>query len=140
MLTTMNVAMARQTASDSVNFQMARMQRTVQATSETVMTMNDIIRTTVGSITPFKVFGVLSVTSIFSVSIEKHYNKFKTAQSETIEITTQRIRPCIIGRGPTAFNVARERLAPIRKSVNVIPAFARATSESNKLGGTIAGE
>jgi hypothetical protein len=33
MLTTMKVAMARQTASDSVNFQMASMQRTVQATS-----------------------------------------------------------------------------------------------------------
>jgi len=43
MLTTMNVAIARQTASDSVNFQIARMHRTVQATSDTVITTNAII-------------------------------------------------------------------------------------------------
>src|SRR3569623_1320763 len=53
MLTTMNVAIARQTASDSVNFQMASMQRTVQATSDTVITKNAIQRTSVGLTTPF---------------------------------------------------------------------------------------
>jgi len=52
MLTTMNVAIARQTASDSVNFHIARMQRTVQATSDIVMTMKEMIRTIFGWTTP----------------------------------------------------------------------------------------
>ena len=52
MLTTMKVAIARQTASDSVNFQIARIQRTVQATRDIVMTMNAIHRTIAGFTTP----------------------------------------------------------------------------------------
>ncbi len=52
MLTTINVAIARQTASDSVNFQMARMHRTVQTTSEIVITTNAIQRTSCGFTTP----------------------------------------------------------------------------------------
>src|SRR5215203_294498 len=51
-LTTINVAMARQTASDSVNFQMASMQRTVHATSDIVMTTKAIQRTIAGLTTP----------------------------------------------------------------------------------------
>src|SRR5688500_16191521 len=52
MLTTMKVAIARQTASDSVNFQMARMHRTVHAIGEIVMTTKEMLRTSFGSSTP----------------------------------------------------------------------------------------
>src|SRR5256885_11979257 len=62
MLTTIKVAIARQTASDSVNFHIARMQRTVQATSEMVMTINAIHRTMCGSTTP-RVLALSSTTT-----------------------------------------------------------------------------
>ena len=62
MLTTIKVAIARQTASDSVNFQIARMHRTVQTTRETVITRNAIQRTSVGFTTPL----VLGVRGGFS--------------------------------------------------------------------------
>src|SRR4029078_6338887 len=44
-LTTIKVAIARQTASLSVNFQIARIHNTVQATSERVIMTNEMIRT-----------------------------------------------------------------------------------------------
>ena len=68
MLTTMNVAIARQTASDLVNSHIARMQRTVQATSEIVMTRKEILRTNFGRKTPRSsdlAFIVISVDSSF---------------------------------------------------------------------------
>lgn len=52
MLTSMNVAVARQTASDSVNFQMASVQSIVQAANETVIMMNEMVRACFGSSTP----------------------------------------------------------------------------------------
>jgi hypothetical protein len=52
-LTTIKVAIARQTASDSVNCQIAKIHKTVQATSESVMTVNEIMRTSFGSTMPF---------------------------------------------------------------------------------------
>lgn len=52
MMTTINVAIARHTASLSVNFQIAKMQSTVQATSENVMTINDKTLTARGFTTP----------------------------------------------------------------------------------------
>jgi hypothetical protein len=60
----MNVATARHTASDSVNFQMARMQRTVQATNDTVITMNEIILTSFGFRTPRRSVSGFSVRSV----------------------------------------------------------------------------
>lgn len=66
MLTTMNVAIARQTASDSVNFQMASMQRTVQATSDTVITANAIQRTIAGFTTPRDSLLIFTTTSVSS--------------------------------------------------------------------------
>src|SRR5213593_4091718 len=66
MLTTIKVAMARQTASDSVNFQMARMQRTVQATSETAITTKAIQRTIFGLSMPRRSIFNLTTTSVSS--------------------------------------------------------------------------
>jgi hypothetical protein len=65
-LTTMNVAIARQTASDSVNFQIARMQRTVHATSDMVMTTNAIHRTIAGFTTPRDSVLSFTTTSVSS--------------------------------------------------------------------------
>lgn len=50
--TTIKVATARQTASLLVNSQIARMQRTVQKTSEIVMMVNAAMRTKRGLTTP----------------------------------------------------------------------------------------
>src|SRR6476646_5196631 len=141
MLTTINVAIARQTASDSVNFQIARIQRTVQATSETVMTTNAIHRTIPGSTTPRVLLLTSTTTSGSShrCSMNLNYIKLKTAQSETTDTTIHKITPCSNGLTPTAFNVLRDKLAPIRKSVSVIPAFARFVIASKMLGSTLDG-
>src|SRR5262245_46446200 len=122
MLTTMKVAIARQTASDSVNFQIARMQRTVQATSEMVITTKAIHRTMRGSSTPRVLLFTATTTSGSSrgCSINSNYTKLKTARSETQEITTQSITPCSSGLTPTAFNVRRDKLAPIKNNVMVM--------------------
>src|SRR4029078_10803123 len=65
-LTTIKVAIARQTASLSVNFQMASMHRTVQATSERVMMTNEMITTRLGSITPLSSCLILTTCSFRS--------------------------------------------------------------------------
>ena len=62
MLTTMNVAIARQTASDFVNSQIARMHSTVHTTKEKVMITKAIPRTKEGLTTP-RVFFCLSSTT-----------------------------------------------------------------------------
>src|SRR5688500_16884203 len=72
-LTTMNVAIARQTASDSVNFQMARIHRTVQTTSETVMMIKAIHLTISGFTTPRVFFGFSSTTTSGSCGMRRLY-------------------------------------------------------------------
>lgn len=68
-ITTIKVAIARQTASDSVNFQIAKMHKIVLATSEIVITVKEILRTTRGSMTPFNSFGGFDGCALFSSSI-----------------------------------------------------------------------
>src|SRR5258706_12511511 len=67
------------------------------------------------------------------------YSKFKTAHNETHEMTIHSKMPWISGIAPTLLRVVRERLAPIRNSVTIIPALARPTSESKMLGSTMVG-
>jgi len=68
-LTTINVAIARQTASDSVNCQIAKIHKTVQATSEIVITVKEIVLTSFGSTTPRSSRLIFAAGSVFSFSI-----------------------------------------------------------------------
>src|SRR5690606_13937009 len=67
------------------------------------------------------------------------YKNLTTAKRPTAEIITHNSSPWINGRLPISLSVRGVRLTPIRKSVTVIPAFARFTSESKMLGRTIGG-